>query len=116
MNSDRSLLDSITKSLFSKEKKMSTCCRSTFGHVYIVKRKRIAKNKNRRYVLFYIMWELKAKYNRKRNNNGWESKNSLWKSENIMCQVCSATQMRHFGLALGAKLKTQGVQTENNMD
>jgi len=33
-----------------------------------------------------------------------------------MCQVCSATQMRHFGLALGAKLKTQGVQTENNMD
>ena len=37
------------------------------GHVYIVKRKRIAKNKNRKYVLFYIMWELKAKYNRKRN-------------------------------------------------
>jgi len=24
--------------------------------------------------------------------------------------------MRHFGLALGAKLKIQGVQIENNMD
>jgi hypothetical protein len=33
-----------------------------------------------------------------------------------MCQVGRAAQMRHFGLAIGAKLKTQGVQIENNMD